>query len=317
MSRCSTASSSPTTASPKASISCPTDPPASVGWKLVAVNLSDLAAKGATPRGALLSLTIAGDGRLGGAVPRRGRGGVRKLRAAADRRRHDRSAAGRAAGARDDRDRPRRAAHARSRRRPSRRCLVGGRHARRFGGRAGPAARRSQDREPAGRHLPPADPAARRRAAARAACPCHDGRVGRPAARRAADGGSERLHRANRPRRAAAVGAIHRFSRRADWQARLFAATAGDDYALLAALPAGLDPSTLSLPDGTTMARVGALAAGDPSHLGSSAAGSQSRCRRGWVLSIRAISIGQFPVRQWLIGLSGLLCGMTLALLIR
>jgi thiamine-monophosphate kinase len=39
-----------------------TDPPASVGWKLVAVNLSDLAAKGATPVAALLSLTIAGDG---------------------------------------------------------------------------------------------------------------------------------------------------------------------------------------------------------------------------------------------------------------
>jgi len=33
-----------------------------VGWKLVAVNLSDLAAKGATPAAALLSLTIAGDG---------------------------------------------------------------------------------------------------------------------------------------------------------------------------------------------------------------------------------------------------------------
>jgi len=40
----------------------PADPPASVGWKLVAVNLSDLAAKGANPLAALLSLTIAGDG---------------------------------------------------------------------------------------------------------------------------------------------------------------------------------------------------------------------------------------------------------------
>ena len=40
----------------------PTDPPASVGWKLIAVNLSDLAAKGATPAGALLSLTLSGDG---------------------------------------------------------------------------------------------------------------------------------------------------------------------------------------------------------------------------------------------------------------
>jgi len=34
------------------------DPPASVGWKLVAVNLSDLAAKGATPRAALLSMSV-------------------------------------------------------------------------------------------------------------------------------------------------------------------------------------------------------------------------------------------------------------------
>src|SRR4029453_826163 len=37
------------------------DPPASVGWKLVAVNLSDLAGKGAKPAAALLSLALSGD----------------------------------------------------------------------------------------------------------------------------------------------------------------------------------------------------------------------------------------------------------------
>jgi thiamine-monophosphate kinase len=39
----------------------PGDPADSVGWKLVAVNLSDLAAKGAAPVAALLSLTLTGD----------------------------------------------------------------------------------------------------------------------------------------------------------------------------------------------------------------------------------------------------------------
>jgi thiamine-monophosphate kinase len=37
------------------------DPPASVGWKLVTVNLSDLAAKGASPAGALLSMSLSGN----------------------------------------------------------------------------------------------------------------------------------------------------------------------------------------------------------------------------------------------------------------
>ena len=39
----------------------PTDPPGSVGWKLAAVNASDLAAKGAEPVAALLSLALTGD----------------------------------------------------------------------------------------------------------------------------------------------------------------------------------------------------------------------------------------------------------------
>jgi thiamine-monophosphate kinase len=46
--------------------------------------------------------------------------------------------------------------------------------------------------------------------------------------------------------------------------ARLFAASGGDDYALLAALPADLDPSTLSLPAGTRIARIGVLHSGEP-----------------------------------------------------
>ncbi len=38
-----------------------TDPPESVAWKLLAVNLSDLAAKGGRPRGAIMSYTLCGD----------------------------------------------------------------------------------------------------------------------------------------------------------------------------------------------------------------------------------------------------------------
>jgi thiamine-monophosphate kinase len=37
------------------------DPPEDVAWKLLAVNLSDLAAKGATPAGVLMGYTLAGD----------------------------------------------------------------------------------------------------------------------------------------------------------------------------------------------------------------------------------------------------------------
>jgi len=47
-----------------------------------------------------------------------------------------------------------------------------------------------------------------------------------------------------------------------DRRARLAAATGGDDYALLAALPANFDPLTLSLPSRTILARIGTLTEG-------------------------------------------------------
>ena len=52
--------------------------------------------------------------------------------------------------------------------------------------------------------------------------------------------------------------------RSGDLSARLFAATGGDDYALLLAMPADADPLRLSLPSGTTIARIGTLAAEGP-----------------------------------------------------
>jgi len=51
--------------------------------------------------------------------------------------------------------------------------------------------------------------------------------------------------------------------RGSDLQAHLFAATGGDDYALLAALDAAIDPATLCLPQGTRITRVGTLSAGE------------------------------------------------------
>jgi thiamine-monophosphate kinase len=39
----------------------PTDPPADIGWKLAAVNLSDLAAKGARPLGCMMNYALSGD----------------------------------------------------------------------------------------------------------------------------------------------------------------------------------------------------------------------------------------------------------------
>jgi thiamine-monophosphate kinase len=51
----------------------------------------------------------------------------------------------------------------------------------------------------------------------------------------------------------------------------LRAATGGDDYALLAALPADIDPLSLSLPRGTILQRIGTLTEGEGMRLSDAA----------------------------------------------
>lgn len=52
-------------------------------------------------------------------------------------------------------------------------------------------------------------------------------------------------------------------SRGEDRLTRLFAATGGDDYALLVALSETIDPFTLPLPSGTRVSAIGRLAEGE------------------------------------------------------
>jgi thiamine-monophosphate kinase len=240
------------------------DPPASVGWKLVAVNLSDLAAKGAEPAGALLSLTLSGHGDweseflngveaacesyalplIGGdtlAIPA---GAARVL---------GMTAIGRA----------------------------GERVPHRAGGHAGDAL------WVIGTIGDSAAGLARLQSDPRAVGPLVDiyrrpipqlcaGQLLAPHASAMMDISDGLLLDAQRLAEASGCAAqieldllplsdLFIEARGDSLKARLFAATGGDDYALLAALAPGLDPATLCLPEGTTMARVGKLDAGTPS----------------------------------------------------
>ena len=237
------------------------DPAASVGWKLVAVNLSDLAAKGATPAGALLSLTIVGPAKwedsfltgveaacesyglplLGGDTIALPTGAPRVL---------GMTAIGRA----------------------------GERVPERSGGQAGDAlwlvgtvgdaaaglVQLKADRKATGplvdiyrRPVPQLEAGRGLAPHAHAMMDVSDGLL--------LD--AQRLADASRCRIAIELDELPLSSafvaeRGQDRAARLFAATGGDDYALLAALPPELDPATLSLPSGTRVTRVGSLAAG-------------------------------------------------------
>ena len=241
----------------------PFDPPASVGWKLVAVNLSDLAAKGASPAGALLSLTLSGDGEweaefvngiaaacesyglplIGGDTTALPGGAPRVLGLTAIGRAGERTP-GRNGG-----------------KAGNRLWLVG---------TVGDAAAGLAQLEADPRATGPLVDIYRRPVPLLA-----DGQALAPHAGAMMDISDGLLLDAKRLANASFCGAAielaelplsaaFRQERGDTLEARLFAATGGDDYALLAALPGELEPSTLSLPSGTRMHCIGALEAGGP-----------------------------------------------------
>lgn len=238
----------------------PRDPPASVGWKLVAVNLSDLAAKGAAPAGALLSLTIAGPGEweqafLGGveaACESYGLpllGGDTIALPAGSPRVLGLTAIGRAGDRVPDRA---------GAKKGDALWLVGT-----LGDAAAGLALLTVDRNADGplvdiyrRPIPQLGAGQALAPHAHAMMDVSDGLL--------ID--ARRMAEASRCSIAIELDALPLSSafvaeRGQDRAARLFAATGGDDYALLAALPAELDPETLSLPSGTKISRIGSLAA--------------------------------------------------------
>jgi thiamine-monophosphate kinase len=241
----------------------PFDPPASVGWKLVAVNLSDLAAKGATPAGALLSLTIAGPGLweadfLGGVeaacesyrIPLIG-GDTIALPAGAPR------VLGLTAIGRAGKQVPHRAGG-----KPGDSLWLVGT----VGDAAAGLAQLKRDQKSAGplidiyrRPVPQLRAGQLLAEHAHAMMDVSDGLL-LDARRMAEASGCAMVLELDRvPISSEFVG-----ERGDDRKARIFAATGGDDYALLGAFSADFDPSTLSLPKGTTIARIGSLEKGTP-----------------------------------------------------
>ena len=242
----------------------PSDPAGSVGWKLVAVNLSDLAGKGATPAAAVLSLTIGSDSiwdeaflsgveaactsyglpLIGGDTIALPDGAPRVFGL---------TAIGRAG--------PR--TPARSGARPGDRLWIVGW----VGDSAAGLAQLRQDRRAAGLLVD-----SYRRPVPQLVA----GQALAPHASAMMDISDGLLLDARRLAEASGCGATIDLdalplseafvAERGDAiEARLFAATGGDDYALLAALPAEFDPLSLSLPSGTSIRCIGTLGAGgDP-----------------------------------------------------
>jgi len=238
----------------------PADPPASVGWKLVAVNLSDLAAKGASPLAALLSLGLSdsewdealidgieaacesyGLSLIGGdpiALP----DGAPRV--------YGLTAIGRAGDK----------TPSRSGGRPGDILWLAGS----VGSSAAGLARLAADAAAAGplvdvyrRPVPLLEIGQALGPHASAMMDVSDGLLLDLARLCAASGCGAELDLDSLPLAAEFVA-----ERGEDRSARLFAATGGDDYALLAAMPEGTDPLSLSLPQQPRLARIGRLVAG-------------------------------------------------------
>ena len=236
-----------------------TDPPASVGWKLVAVNLSDLAAKGAEPVGALLSFALS-DGDWDEAVidgieaacesyglPLIGGDTIALVEGAP--RVYGLTAIGRAGEAT-----------------PSR---AGGRAGDRLwiagtlGDSAAGLAQLSSKSDATGplvdiyrRPVPLLEIGRALAAHSTAMMDVSDGLLIDLQRLAEASGCGAEVDLDSLPLSRAFVA-----ERGNGRQARLFAATGGDDYALLAAIPADLDPVSLSLPEAPTLTCVGRLVA--------------------------------------------------------
>jgi thiamine-monophosphate kinase len=238
------------------------DPAASIGWKLVAVNLSDLAAKGATPAGALLSFGLSGDDGWDRAfltgvehacesygLPLIGGDTFALPRAAP--RLFGLTAIGRAGAHVPGRDNAR----------PGDALWLVGtvgdsaaglRQLIRDPNAASPLVDIYQRPIPqlgAGKALAPH---------ATAMMDVSDGLLLDARRMAQASGCAITIRMDDLPLSGAFVA-----DHGDDLDAHLFAATGGDDYALLAALPAGLDPYTLCLPDGTRVTCVGTVAPGE------------------------------------------------------
>jgi thiamine-monophosphate kinase len=240
------------------------DPPASVGWKLVAVNLSDLAAKGAVPAGALLSLTLSGEGEwesefltgvehacesyalplIGGdtiALPH-GAPHVLGLTAIGRAGPH---IPGRSGGKPGDAL-----------------WLVGT-----VGDAAAGLAQLRADRRATGplvdiyrRPIPQLRAGEILATEAHAMMDVSDGLLLDARRLAEASGCTAAIDLDDLP-----LSSAFAAERGSGLDSRLFAATGGDDYALLAALPPELDAATLPLPKGTRISRIGTLVAGEAS----------------------------------------------------